>query len=226
MNNSPISVLAGLLDFSLNSLACLAPRTGIYKSSVHQIGSQAKTATSPRIPSGGHYSKLFIQAQTLSGMGKWFQHCWEGTAAAFCCWRMTDFLFPSSPLSIPLTYSLFLSLSLLLLLFLNLIGLISSPALSNSLFNSCLFLSHMRTHTHRRIHRITHKGIKLWKYISRNISPRYFNGALSHFSFVEKKRNTNMLCAHRVEQSVCVFLQYELAVSTCHHKCGYPEVRL
>lgn len=42
----------------------------------------------------------------------------------------------------------------------------------------------------------------------------------------EKKRNTNMLCAYRVEQSECVFLQYELAVSTCHYKCGYPEVRL
>ena len=68
--------------------------------------------------------------------------------------------------------------------------------------------THTHTHTHRRIHRITHKGTKLWKYIPRNISPRYFNGALSHFSFVEKKKEGKKeiltCCALTEWNKVCV----------------------
>ncbi len=109
VNNSPISLLAGLLDFSLNSLACLALRTEIYKSFSHQIGSRAKTATSPRIPCGGHYSKLFIQLR------RWAE--WENDfdiaereqlqLSAVGGWQISSSLF--------LSLSLILSLLLLLL---------------------------------------------------------------------------------------------------------------
>lgn len=100
VNNSPISPLAGLLDFGLNLSACLAPRSRIYKSFMHQLGFRAKTATSPRIPSGGHYSKLFIQDAELNG--KMISTLPRGNSCSILLLEDDRFPFPSSSHSIPL----------------------------------------------------------------------------------------------------------------------------
>lgn len=128
-------------------------------------------------------------------MGKWFQHCWEGTAAALCCWRMTDFLF-SLPLTLPSLYSVPLFLSLhscsLASAFLFLVSLSLGPFFSGFRSPSRSLCtagsSHHRACKHTQtLYTITRKGMQLSKYIPRNISPRNFNSALSHFSHMEKK---------------------------------------
>lgn len=120
-------------------------------------------------------------------MGKWFQHCWEGTAAVFCCWSMTDFLFPFLSLN---PYHLLSPLYFCLYIFFHFFFSCSWFPLSHRrYFYLILFKALSPPYTHanaqRRILTITHKGPKLWKYIPRNISPRNFNRALSHFSFVK-----------------------------------------
>lgn len=60
-SNSPNLRLGFAFRFRSQLISLFGQRTRIYKSFLDSIGFRAKTATSPRIPSGGHYSKLFIQ---------------------------------------------------------------------------------------------------------------------------------------------------------------------
>lgn len=71
VDNSPIP---SWLDFwiAVSTRYLFGWRTGIYKSFLHQIGSRGKTTTSPRIPSGGHYSKLFMQRRRWAEWGNDF----------------------------------------------------------------------------------------------------------------------------------------------------------
>lgn len=146
-------------------------------------------------------------------MGKWFQHCWEGTAAALCCWRMTDFLF-----SLPLTHSLLCILSPLFLslysfsltsAFLFLVSLSAGPYFSGSCSLSHLLCtagsSHHRAceHTQTRYTQL-HAG----ECNSQNTFPGILvQGILIvpfHVSAIwkKKKKKLNMLSANRVEQSM------------------------
>lgn len=214
VNNSPISLLAGLLDFSLNSLACLAGERGFTNPSCTKLPLGPRRLRHPESPVVA-ITQNYSYGVDAEQNGKTISTLLRGNSCSILL--LEDDRFPFLSHSIPLTFflfSIFVSIfsftSSFFLCFLCLVVFISaflSLFLTHFILQS---LSLLYIHTHTLEYAQLHTRER-WKYIPRNISERNFNRALSHFELC--KKNTNMLFANRVEQCVtecaCVlFLQY------------------